>query len=164
MYFPIIFHALTFDWNQLTSLFFFFLTYFEGIPIWSQILLRGVQNGRQYYEFSCGWSHFMVNNFSVDKEGLLQAFIWFLQPSCFNDSCNFSCDIGLSHYSRLEVPSLSLGFKIFHKAGILSNVFVVPLFMGLFSLKSFGTFHTLVTLCLRSWTNSKKGILLESLV
>lgn len=60
-------------------------------------------------------------DFSGNKEDPPQALAWILQPSCFFDSCDFSRDIIHSIGSRLEVSSLSFGFKIVPEAGIQPN-------------------------------------------
>lgn len=87
-------------------------------------------NGSLYYEYNSVWSHFMDNHLFTSKEDHIpQALVWFLQPDCFYDSCNFSCYISISLRSRFQMPSLSFGCKIFPKAGIWH------LIMGLLCLK-----------------------------
>lgn len=75
------------------------------------------RNGKVCYRNSGCWSCFMDISICNSEKTIPKTLFWFLQPPCVHSPCNFSSDIGLALYWRLEVSNLWCGIKIFTPTG-----------------------------------------------
>lgn len=114
-YFP---SPLWFERNQLDHCFGFWTTWKKN-PKNKKHKEGRQKNGRAYCESCTVGGNFMDNSLSVHKKDVSKAVLWLLQPPCFYNSCNCSCNLGFLVRWRLEVPSLSSGFNVFSSAGLL---------------------------------------------
>lgn len=82
-----------------------------------------------------------------------QTLFWFLQPPCVLSPCNFSSDIGLALYWRLEVSNMWCGVKIFTPTGTGLTAWHIPFWGNLIIYMDLDVFSCLeLALKWKVWT------------